>query len=164
MKKNELITLGVGIVIIVFLAWIGGAFSLFSTHTNSTTVMSKQGTSLPEVIGKNVSNDPKIQIIEVQQGSGAVSKNGSKVAVNYTGMLEDGTKFDSSYTRGTPIEFTLGAGEVIKGWDVGIAGMKIGGKRRLIINPEYAYGSAGAGGVIPPNATLVFDVELVGVK
>jgi FKBP-type peptidyl-prolyl cis-trans isomerase len=85
--------------------------------------------------------------------------------VHYTGRLTDGTKFDSSYDRGQPIDFSLGSGVVIKGWDQGIEGMKVGGKRKLTIPPDLAYGARGTpGGPIPPNATLVFDVELVGVR
>jgi FKBP-type peptidyl-prolyl cis-trans isomerase FkpA len=102
---------------------------------------------------------------EVQAGSGAEAVAGKNVSVHYTGRLTDGTKFDSSYDRGQPIDFRLGSGMVIKGWDMGIQGMKVGGKRKLTIPPELAYGARGTpGGPIPPNATLVFDVELTGVQ
>jgi FKBP-type peptidyl-prolyl cis-trans isomerase len=102
---------------------------------------------------------------ESKPGEGAVAVNGKIVSVHYSGKLTDGTKFDSSYERGQPIEFLLGAGKVIKGWDMGLEGMKVGGKRQLTIPAELAYGTRGTpGGPIPPNATLVFDVELVGVK
>lgn len=97
-------------------------------------------------------------------GIGAEAKAGDSVSVHYTGTLTDGTKFDSSLDRGQPFTFTLGAGEVIKGWDQGVAGMKVGGKRKLTIPPELGYGSAGAGATIPPNATLVFEVELLDVQ
>lgn len=97
-------------------------------------------------------------------GTGKEATAGSRVDVHYTGWLVDGTKFDSSKDRGQPFSFGLGAGEVIKGWDQGVEGMKVGGKRKLTIPPELGYGQAGAGGVIPPNATLVFEVELLGVK
>lgn len=101
---------------------------------------------------------------EMQEGTGQESKKGDTVDVHYTGWLTDGTKFDSSVDRGTPFTFKLGAGMVIKGWDEGVAGMKVGGKRKLTIPPDLGYGPRGAGGVIPPNATLVFEVELLKVK
>jgi FKBP-type peptidyl-prolyl cis-trans isomerase len=97
-------------------------------------------------------------------GTGDEAKHGQRVKVHYTGRLTDGKKFDSSRDRGQPFQFNLGDGEVIKGWDEGVAGMKVGGKRTLTIPPELGYGSRGAGGAIPPNATLVFDVELIEVK
>ena len=105
-----------------------------------------------------------LEYIEVEAGTGAQAEAGKTVSVHYTGTLQNGTVFDSSVSRGVPIEFPLGAGRVIKGWDEGIALMKVGGKAQLIIPPELGYGDRGAGGVIPPNATLIFDVELVEVK
>lgn len=106
----------------------------------------------------------ELQITDLQVGTGQEAKAGDTVTVHYTGWLTNGKKFDSSLDRGEPFSFPLGAGRVIRGWDVGVAGMKVGGKRELIIPPEMGYGSRGAGGVIPPNATLKFDVELLGVN
>ena len=100
---------------------------------------------------------------EVVVGNGALAESGQRVRVHYTGWLTDGTKFDSSKDRGDPFVFPLGDGKVIKGWDEGVAGMKVGGTRKLTIPPALGYGARGAGGVIPPNATLVFEVELLGV-
>ena len=105
-----------------------------------------------------------LELQEVQVGTGAEARAGMTVDVHYTGWLLDGTKFDSSVDRGKSFSFHLGAGEVIRGWDEGVAGMKVGGKRKLRIPPELGYGARGAGGVIPGNATLVFDVELLGVR
>jgi len=102
---------------------------------------------------------------DVEVGTGNTAKSGQKVSVHYTGTLyPTGEKFDSSKDRGIPFEFSLGVGQVIKGWDEGVEGMKIGGKRILIIPPDLAYGKSGAGGVIPPNATLQFEVDLLGLK
>ena len=109
-----------------------------------------------------------LKYTDTKIGDGAEATAGKKVSVHYTGWLYNngtkGAKFDSSLDRGQPFQFTLGAHQVIAGWDEGVAGMKIGGKRTLIIPPELGYGARGAGGVIPPNATLMFDVELLGVQ
>ena len=104
-----------------------------------------------------------LTIEELVVGSGADARSGQKVSVHYTGWLTNGTKFDSSKDRGDPFIFPLGKGQVIKGWDEGVQGMKVGGRRKLTIPPALGYGARGAGGVIPPNATLVFEVELLSV-
>ena len=117
---------------------------------------------------KPVTTSSGLQMVDTQAGTGASPKAAQTAVVHYTGYLNDngkkGKKFDSSVDRGSPFEFPIGQGRVIKGWDEGVASMKVGGKRTLIIPPELGYGAQGAGGVIPPNATLIFDVELLGVK
>ncbi|HVM63141.1 MAG TPA: FKBP-type peptidyl-prolyl cis-trans isomerase [Verrucomicrobiae bacterium] len=105
-----------------------------------------------------------LKIEDTKVGTGDTAATGKSVTVHYTGWLTNGTKFDSSKDRGQPFTFQLGAGQVIRGWDQGVVGMKVGGVRRLTIPPSLAYGESGAGGVIPPNATLVFEVELLGVN
>lgn len=103
-------------------------------------------------------------IEELTVGEGSAAQAGQTVSVHYTGWLTDGSKFDSSVDRNDPFEFPLGRGYVIPGWDEGVAGMQVGGKRKLTIPPHLGYGEYGAGGVIPPNATLVFEVELLGIR
>jgi FKBP-type peptidyl-prolyl cis-trans isomerase len=139
---------------------------LLSASLFSTTACIKQG--LPPMETSKVTELIKN---EIKTGEGAEAVAGQHVTVHYTGWLYDetapgnkGTKFDSSRDRNEPFDFPLGAGQVIKGWDEGVAGMKIGGQRTLIIPPNMGYGTRGAGGVIPPNATLVFDVELLGLN
>jgi FKBP-type peptidyl-prolyl cis-trans isomerase len=114
--------------------------------------------------GKGVTSKTGLMYVDEKEGTGAAAKAGDTVAVHYTGWLKDGTKFDSSRDRGTPFSFTLGKSRVIKGWHEGIAGMKVGGKRKLIIPPELGYGERGFPGAIPPNAQLTFDVELLEIK
>lgn len=108
--------------------------------------------------------DSGLKIEDLTVGDGAKAEAGQRVTVHYTGWLENGSKFDSSKDRNDPFAFKLGAGVVIRGWDEGVAGMQVGGTRKLTIPPQLGYGSRGAGGVIPPNATLVFEVELLGVE
>ncbi len=105
--------------------------------------------------------DSGLKVEDLVEGEGNEAKAGQQVRVHYTGWLLDGTKFDSSLDRGDPFSFPLGGGRVIRGWDEGVQGMKVGGRRKLTIPPQLGYGAAGAGGVIPPNATLVFEVELL---
>jgi peptidylprolyl isomerase len=118
--------------------------------------------------GKTMTTQSGLQFTDTVAGQGASPKTGQTCVMHYTGWLYEngvkGKKFDSSVDRGQPFEFTIGVGQVIKGWDEGVATMKTGGKRTLIIPPQLGYGARGAGGVIPPNATLMFDVELLGVK
>ncbi|RZI46812.1 FKBP-type peptidyl-prolyl cis-trans isomerase [Candidatus Finniella inopinata] len=113
---------------------------------------------------KTVTTPSGLQYIDVKEGTGPSPETKDTVVVHYTGTLEDGTKFDSSRDRDEFFEFTIGVGQVIKGWDEGVASMKVKGRRTLIVPSNLGYGARGAGGVIPPNATLIFDVELIAIK
>ncbi|MBU1215616.1 MAG: FKBP-type peptidyl-prolyl cis-trans isomerase [Gammaproteobacteria bacterium] len=142
------------------LAALLGASSLLFSACSQTELQTAKPSNVTELVQ-----------IEVKPGAGAVASAGQTVTVHYTGWLYDeaapehkGKKFDSSRDRNSPFEFPLGEGRVIKGWDVGVQGMKVGGSRTLVIPPAMGYGAHGAGGVIPPNATLVFDVELLAVN
>ena len=143
-----------------------GSGSSGSGALSATAVASKEGKAMEpskDAAGKEIVTPTGLKYTDLKVGAGAEAKAGDAVQVHYTGWLVDGTKFDSSRDSNRPFRFKLGAGQVIKGWDEGVAGMKVGGKRKLTIPPELGYGRQGAGGVIPPGATLVFEVELLGV-
>jgi FKBP-type peptidyl-prolyl cis-trans isomerase len=142
------------IVVVVAMVAVGAFF-----------VVQKQKTKIAATGGGNmITTQSGLQYQDLVVGSGAEAVAGKSVSVHYTGTLQDGSKFDSSVDRNQPYTFTLGAGEVIPGWDEGVAGMKVGGKRKLVIPPNLAYGAQGYPPVIPANATLTFDVELLEVK
>ncbi|MGF1521325.1 MAG: FKBP-type peptidyl-prolyl cis-trans isomerase [Leptolyngbyaceae cyanobacterium] len=137
---------------------VGGAIVVLASQRflrGSSTTTTEEGF---------VQTESGLKYKDIVEGTGAMPEIDQTVIVHYTGTLEDGTQFDSSRDRDQPFAFTLGAGQVIKGWDEGIATMRVGGQRQLIIPPELGYGPEGAGGVIPPNATLIFDVELLEVR
>ncbi|QSJ16320.1 FKBP-type peptidyl-prolyl cis-trans isomerase [Nostoc sp. UHCC 0702] len=130
-----------------------------SVTENNTLIASK-----PMSDANVVTTPSGLKYKDLEEGTGETPKTGQTVTVHYTGTLENGKKFDSSRDRGEPFKFKIGVGQVISGWDEGVGTMKVGGRRELIIPPELGYGASGAGGVIPPNATLIFDVELLGLK
>jgi len=135
-----------------------------SDKANTSTTPSTPSTSSPmKVSGQPTTTASGLQFWDIVVGTGATATPGSMVRVHYSGFLTTGQKFDSSRDRGEPFSFPLGQGQVIKGWDEGVAGMKVGGQRQLRIPPQLGYGAEGAGGAIPPNATLIFDVELLAV-
>nr|WP_232526080.1 FKBP-type peptidyl-prolyl cis-trans isomerase [Sulfuriferula nivalis] len=129
----------------------------------STSQFSTAATT-PLKAHKTMTTESGLIYEDITTGTGATAQAGQMVSVHYTGWLTNGTKFDSSKDRNQPFNFNLGAGQVIRGWDEGVAGMQVGGVRKLTIPPQLGYGARGAGGVIPPNATLIFEVELLGVK
>jgi FKBP-type peptidyl-prolyl cis-trans isomerase len=156
MTQNRIYTVGIIVVILV------GLFFFLSKPPENQKVLSKNSQlSVSPTPSKSMA---QLKIEDILVGTGREAKSGDTVVMNYLGNLEDGTKFDSSYDRNQTFETQIGVGQVIKGWDEGVPGMKVGGKRKLTIPPELGYGSQGAGGVIPPNATLIFEVELVGIK
>jgi FKBP-type peptidyl-prolyl cis-trans isomerase len=154
MDKNQ------RIFVIAVLIIIAAGIIIFSTNKGQNNKETNNQNQM-----KNEILADGLQIIDEVVGTGAEAKNGDTVSVNYVGTLTDGKKFDSSYDRNQSFSFVLGAGKVIKGWDEGVAGMRVGGKRKLVIPPALAYGSQDIGnGLIPPNSTLVFEVELLEVR
>jgi len=141
-----------------------GAILFAQTPTHKSTPARPNTNAPTKVTGDGVKTASGLQYWDIKVGTGAVAKAGDHVKVHYTGWLTTGKKFDSSVDANQPFDFTIGKGEVIKGWDEGVAGMKVGGKRQLRIPPELAYGEAGQSPVIPQNATLIFDVRLLEVK
>lgn len=160
------------LLILIFLATLGVACGSSSDSEATKVTEPTQTIKATEIIEPTevtmeegtTTTESGLQIKVLVVGTGEAATAGKTAVVHYTGWLLDGTKFDSSVDRGTPFEFALGAGRVIKGWDEGVATMNIGGKVELIIPPDLGYGAQGAGGVIPPNATLKFEVELLGLK
>jgi peptidylprolyl isomerase len=153
-------------IVLVGLALATTTAGLFAVAPS--TAMAQAGNQAGNQVGKTMTTSSGLQITDSKIGTGAAPKSGQTCVMHYTGWLyQDGVKgkkFDSSLDRGQPFEFPLGQRRVIAGWDEGVASMKVGGKRTLIIPPELGYGARGAGGVIPPNATLIFEVELLDVK
>ena len=140
------------------------AFALAQTAAKKPATTHRAISGPTHVTGTPVTTASGLQYWNIKMGTGALAIPGKKVKVDYTGWLTNGKKFDSSVGTGQPFEFTLGNGEVIKGWDEGVAGMKVGGKRQLKIPPQLAYGERGYPPVIPPNSTLIFDVQLVAAQ
>ncbi|HNW71460.1 MAG TPA: FKBP-type peptidyl-prolyl cis-trans isomerase [Candidatus Paceibacterota bacterium] len=156
-KKNMVVWFLIVLIVIAFFVYIT------IKSSNSTKQVGDE-----QNINMNNSQVEGVKVTVLQEGTGDVVKSGDTVAVNYTGKFTDGTAFDSNidpkFEHVQPFVFTVGAGQVIKGWDVGVEGMKIGEKRSLEIAPEFAYGENGAGEIIPPNTTLIFEVELLSIK
>jgi FKBP-type peptidyl-prolyl cis-trans isomerase len=134
-----------------------------STHRPPVRVVRPNTNAPTKVTGDGVKTDSGLQYWDIKVGTGQMANDGDHVKVHYTGWFTDGKKFDSSVDANQPYSFTIGKGDVIKGWDEGVTGMKVGGKRQLRIPPQLAYGDAGFKNIIPPNATLIFDVQLLGV-
>ena len=151
LNKNQWIAVSTGMVLLAYLLFAGPIMNLFSPSTGNVESSNIQ---MPQT---------GVAVEEVVVGTGLEALPGDTLTVHYVGTLPDGKVFDSSLDRNVPLDFTLGVGQVIRGWDEGISGMRVGGKRLLIIAPDYAYGPQGVG-AIPPNSTLIFEVELLDVK
>ena len=151
-------------VVAILVVVLAGLALWAQTSTHKPAATARPNTTAPtKVTGDGVKTASGLQYWDIKVGTGAVAKAGSHVTVHYTGWLTTGKKFDSSVDAHHPFDFTIAQGDVIKGWDEGVAGMKVGGKRQLRIPPELGYG-AGGSGPIPPNATLIFDIQLLSVK
>lgn len=160
MKKNTII---ISVIILILAA--SGVYLLSNPPKGNPANNQQQSQNQNQQQTSSSSNIQGMKVEILKEGNGVVAKTGDTVSVNYVGTLLDGTKFDSSLNPGrTPFEFTLGQNRVIQGWELGVAGMKVGEKRKLTIPPELAYGSQGSGGVIPPNATLNFEIDLLGIN
>lgn len=162
MEKNKIIVFALAVILVI------AGFLIFGKNEKPQTanigaIIDNATTTDSQLTNKKM-NKQGVEIEILKEGTGAVAKSGDNVSVHYVGTLENGTKFDSSIDRGAPFTFTLGVKQVIPGWDIGVEGMKVGEKRKLTIPSELAYGSRGAGAAIPPNATLIFEVELLGIK
>jgi len=153
MNKNLLIALVAGLVVFAI-----ALYFIFGLNDKPSEEAKVDTATTADATPKN------LKIEDLKVGTGEAVKSGDNIVINYLGTLTNGTKFDSSYDRGTPFETQIGVGQVIKGWDLGVIGMKVGGKRKLTIPPELGYGEQGSGDKIPPNSTLIFEVELMGIK
>lgn len=161
-KTNKLAIGGIFVIVLFLIVFLLNQKSNENQISQKTQKILSQETSVENMKDETKEKD-NLKIEDIVIGTGAEAKSGKKISVHYKGMLKNGTKFDSSYDRGKPFVFNLGAGEVIAGWDQGIVGMKVGGKRKLTIPPSLAYGNRDLG-TIPPNSTLIFEVELLEVK
>ena len=155
-RAGRLRNMRIIIVLLLVLILGGGAYWLFTNQQSQAVPLSEPANPIDLPSG--------LRYEDIAAGTGEPAATGMLATVHYTGWLEDGTKFDSSLDTGQPFSFTLGAGDVIQGWDEGVIGMKVGGKRRLVIPSNLGYGASGAGNVIPPNATLIFEVELLELQ